>query len=271
MGHTQNGPGPHEEPRPNRFSYGNCTRCGRRHGLVPDVINVERGWLAVPESNKARFCGIPLWFVRKSSATAWDFPRLCGAWICRECANRKAEKLLGRATCMFYGCENIFYAVLQSDDQEADRLRERRGRKGGGQLKIPRGDEVHWFSSVLLGGRKSPADADWRPLSPTDALGILAEAALLLPGPYKPRFLGKWEPEKPKKRKQKPMNYPLGPVGKRIWNEAAELVVERISATHHLEPDSWSLRTGPPNGISAEEVTDAINEAIREVREHRRN
>ena len=264
MDHTQNGPGSRREPGPDRFPDGQCTCGNHTIGDVPDAINIEGRWSVIPESKQTRFCGTPLRLFRLATAAASDFPKPCDSWTCRNCANRKAAELLRWATCMFHGCDYIYYSVLQSDEQEKGRLRERRDRLGGGQLRIPRGEDVRWFSGMPLGGYKSPLETDWKRLTPKEALMILAAVAMVLPGPDKPRFLGAWKPEKTKKD---PEYVSCGPVGDRIWNEAIEPAVERINQAHDLEPDSWSLRTGPPQRISAEELRDTFNEAIREIRE----
>ena len=141
----------------------------------------------------APMCPFKLKFVSKTTFSRVTLERKCGSWACRMCGPRLADNLLKDVTLRTFGLESLYVAEALWQPKLAAMMNHRY-RDHGIEYFWSRdiSGKVTYVAERPLPGRKAPCI--WRRMTRDEALDLLRNDRLWVPGHEDHGFTAGWKP-----------------------------------------------------------------------------
>jgi len=177
------------------------------------------------------YCPVALVLVNRRTSKLRKLVKKCKSWRSQEdCAPAKTLEVLKHACRCFAQVQRVHWIVLGNDGRRTkDLIRQWRNKaRGASALWIDRGEVIHVYSNVDIAEGKLVQPGLNQDLSPHEAMAILDESALQLPGVRRVGWNVTWKPA-PRPKPSGDWLSPLGaPVSLDLANRLKAAVIEQI-------------------------------------------
>ena len=221
---------PETEIDDNLTPLANANGASHYHDASRGIVSL-RPSDAIDDWPDVHYCPVALVLVNRRTGKLRKWVKKCKSWRCQEdCAPDKTLEVLKHACLCFAQVQRVHWIVLGNDGRRTkDLIRQWRNRAGGASaLWIDRGEVIHVYSNVDIAEGKLVQPGPNQDLSPHEAMAILDESALQLPGVRRVGWNATWKPASQPKSSGDWFS-PLGaPVSLDLANRLEAAVIERI-------------------------------------------